>query len=94
MAPRTAPATGTERSTPWWRVGYVWLIIGCMAAALIAGGITVMLALQGSDAPAPGEAAGQGALEPAMQARNRTGSRNAEALGLGGGGRSDGAKQR
>jgi len=72
---------------PWWRSGYLWLIIGLTLAMVAGGVVTVWLALQQPHAPvaAPAPQADQGgALEPAMQARNRTSSRNAKTLGAGG----------
>lgn len=73
---------------PWWRSGYLWLIIGLTLAAVVASGVTLYLAMQVPALPAvPAQegataAHGQGdALEPALQARNRTSSRNARAMG-------------
>lgn len=74
---------------PWWRSGYVWLVIGLMAAAVVASVATLYLALQvpavpvgqqGGGGPAATQAQSD-ALEPALQARNRTSSRNARAMG-------------
>ncbi len=78
------PAAAPSAPRPWWRFGYVWLIIGSFAAAVAASGVTVWLAMQSPEASAPAADSGatDGALEPAMQARNRTSSRNARALGL------------
>ena len=82
-----------QHPMPWWRSGYLWLIIGLTLAMLAGGVVTVWLASQQPHAPvaAPPSQAEQaeqaeqgGALEPAMQARNRTSSRNAKALGTGG----------
>lgn len=78
-------AAPDPRPRPWWRFGYVWLVIGSFAVAVVAGIVTLYLAVQ---APEPSvasmpEAEQQGALEPAMQARNRASSSNARALGLG-----------
>lgn len=95
--PRVMASSGTTRSgqaaRPWWCFGYLWLIIGIFAAAIAGGVATVHLAMQAPEAPGAGGAAqvqgqvqGQpadGALEPAMQARNRASSHNAKALGLG-----------
>lgn len=83
-------AAHDRASRPWWRFAYLWLIIGIFAVAIAGGLITVYLAMQASETSgaASGAAAqaqpADGALEPAMQARNRAGSRNAKALGLGG----------
>jgi len=70
----------------WWRSGYLWLIMGLTAAAIAASAVTLYLALQVPLEPAAGgsSAAAQeqgGALDPALQARNRTGSRNAREMG-------------
>ena len=75
------------RPMPWWRSGYLWLIIALTLAMVAGGVVTVWLALQQPHAPVaapPSQAEQGGALEPAMQARNRTSSRNAKALGTGG----------
>ena len=73
---------------PWWRCGYLWLIIGLTLAAVVAAGVTLYLAMQVPALPAvpahEGAAAAHGlddALEPALQARNRTSSRNARDMG-------------
>lgn len=89
MATRNTVAPD-RASRPWWRFAYLWLIIGIFAVAIAGGLITVYLAMQAPEASgaASGAAAqaapADGALEPAMQARNRAGSHNARALGLGG----------
>ncbi len=76
-----------QHPMPWWRSGYLWLIIGLTLAMLAGGVVTVWLASQQPHAPVaapPSQAEQGGSLEPAMQARNRTSSRNAKALGTGG----------
>ncbi len=44
---------------PWWRVRMVWLVIGGPAAVVVAGVITMVLAIRGGDQPlaAPDSAA-------------------------------------
>ncbi len=38
-----------ERSTPWWRVGMVWLVVGGPAVVVIASLGTAVLAYRGAD---------------------------------------------
>lgn len=61
-------------STPWWRVGMVWLVVGGPLAVVVAATVTAVIAVRGAD-PVIGSAsaprAGQTQAEtPAMQARN------------------------
>lgn len=79
--------TGLSRT--WWRSGYLWLMIGLTLAAFAGGGVTLYLAMQAPVEP-PAQTSGvatvpgqEGALEPALQARNRTSSRNGRAMGGG-----------
>lgn len=68
-----------DKHTPWWRVGPMWLVVGFPAAALIAGVVTVLLALRAPDPAASAPASGtarQAALVPALQARNQVADRN------------------
>ena len=87
-----ASSAAASEARPWWRFGYLWLIIGLTLAMFAAGGVTVYLAMQTPLQPVAMEAVGGAgaadvlneALEPAMQARNRTSSRNAKELSLDG----------
>ncbi len=47
MSPAPAP------SRPWYRELYVWLLIALPATALIAGAVTLFLALHGADIELP-----------------------------------------
>jgi uncharacterized protein len=65
-------------SVPWWRVRMVWLVISGPLAVVVAGVITIALALTHSDpviaevAAPSGKRAGapNTATSPALQARN------------------------
>ena len=41
--------TTQEPSRPWWRHGYVWLVIAGPAAVVIAGTATAVIAARGAD---------------------------------------------
>lgn len=41
--------TGGRDDRPWWKYGYVWLVLAGPIAVIIAGVITVGLALQNPD---------------------------------------------
>lgn len=43
----------TPESRPWYREGYVWLLIALPTCALIAGVITLVLAMNGADMELP-----------------------------------------
>lgn len=44
---------------PWWRIRMVWLVIGGPAAVVVAGVVTIVMAVRGGDQPlvAPDSAA-------------------------------------
>lgn len=82
----TSPdASGVAAQDPpiaWWRVGFVWLVVGGPLAVVVASLVTVAIAVSGAeevltDLP-PGASAqhtgstgvGDGADMPAMQGRN------------------------
>ena len=61
-------------STPWWRVGMVWLVLSGPAVVVVAAISTAVIAVRGADPvishaqpPAQGKAESQ---TPAHQARN------------------------
>ncbi|MDP3084306.1 MAG: hypothetical protein Q8N44_11545 [Rubrivivax sp.] len=67
----------TEPSTPWWRVGMVWLVIGGPAVVVVAAIVTAVIAVRGADpvitdipAAVRQGAAAPTAQTPAVQARN------------------------
>ena len=69
-------ATPTEASTPWWRVGMVWLVLGGPLAVVVASLVTAGIAVEGAEEvltqpPAPTQLSVDDAARlPAMQARN------------------------
>jgi hypothetical protein len=75
--PRPSPAVPQqadrpEPSTPWWRVGMVWLVVGGPLAVVVAALVTAVIAASGADDVLP--QAGGGASAPAIQARNHAAS--------------------
>lgn len=73
-----------DSSAPWWKFGYVWLVLAGPALVVVASFITLYLALSRPDPlvsrdyyrqgininQALGEAAAAASLAPAVQARN------------------------
>ena len=70
-----------EDSAPWWRYGHVWLLISGPAAVVLAGLVTVWIAVRSPDPVVAQDyyrrgleinqtLARQKALMPAMQGRN------------------------
>jgi hypothetical protein len=74
--PPIADAAEPE-TTPWWRVGMVWLVVGGPAVVVVAAISTAVIAVRGADivltnlpaAMGPGHTAPT-ALTPAREARN------------------------
>ena len=69
-APSARPATDAadERPPlPWWRSGMVWLVLSGPAAVVVAGVVTMVIAVQGADVPI---AQAQGSHAPALSARS------------------------
>lgn len=61
------------RSAPWWRSGYVWMLIAGPLAVVIAGIVTAYLAVSRPDplvTQEPVRRSGDASLAPAQQARN------------------------
>jgi hypothetical protein len=69
--------TATAKSTAWWRVGVVWLVVGGPLAVVLAASLTAVIAFRGALAvvSAPVTQAAPAAADdadlPAIQARNR-----------------------
>ena len=67
----TIPA---HQPAPWWKHGHVWLVISGPALVVIAGFVTVFLAVKYPDAVVSAKAASQPAREralaPALEGRN------------------------
>lgn len=70
-----------ERSGPWWRYGHVWLLIAGPAAVIVAGFVTLWLAVRSPDPVIDADYYRRGieinkalarekALLPAVQGRN------------------------
>lgn len=66
-----------EPTTPWWRVGMMWLVIGGPLAVVVAAITTAVIAIRGADQVldtsvrrAVERANAPTAHSPAMQARN------------------------
>jgi hypothetical protein len=64
----------TQPVLPWWRVPMVWLVIGGPLSVVLAGVVTMVIAVRHGDvplrtSPVAAEAHDQ-ALAPATQARN------------------------
>lgn len=61
-------------STPWWRVGMVWLVIGGPLAVVVAAIVTAVIAVRGADpvldTSARRASMAPTATSPAVQARN------------------------
>jgi uncharacterized protein len=57
-----------QTTTPWWRFGMVWLVIGGPAAAIVAGFATLAIAIANPDPVLATTAT------PAVQARNHAAS--------------------
>lgn len=81
MSSNNKPADADAQ--PWWRFGHVWLVLAGPAVVVVAGFVTLYLAIRtpdpvvsgqgGSAIVRPeqsGEAAGSTSLAPAVQARN------------------------
>lgn len=61
--------------TPWWRVGFVWLVVGGPLVVVVASLVTVAIAVVGAEevltaAPVSPMVAEDAANLPAMQGRN------------------------
>ncbi|HYF42990.1 MAG TPA: FixH family protein [Ramlibacter sp.] len=76
-------------SKPWWRYGFVWLVIAGPAAVVVAGVATLVIAAQGADSLVAKDYYRRGieinqqlarerALMPANQARNHAATPTAQ----------------
>ena len=43
------PLTTTDESAPWWKYGHVWLVISGPAVVIVAGFVTLYLAISRPD---------------------------------------------
>jgi uncharacterized protein len=60
--------------TPWWRVGMVWLVLSGPAVVVVAGLVTLRIAMTHVDPVIQSPPAAHGAMAPAMKARNHAAS--------------------
>ena len=69
----------TPAGAPWWKFGYMWLVVSGPAIVVVAGFFTLYLAISRPDpvysdaqrrVVVPTASPADGALTPAMQARN------------------------
>lgn len=82
MSDRRATTRGTVHTeegaaTPWWRHGFMWLVVGGPLAVIVAGTVTAVIAIKGADpvveTPASARhASGSSADVPALKARNHS----------------------
>ena len=65
------PSMNSQPTLPWWRVGMVWLVLAGPAIVVVAGIVTVVIAIQGADPVLSTQGQGTAkATAPAGQARN------------------------
>ena len=56
---------------PWWKVKTMWLVVGGPATVVVAGFVTLFIAIRGGDVPLRPTAEPQArTMTPAAQARN------------------------
>ena len=67
MAKKASRGTST---TPWWRVGMVWLVLAGPLAVVVAGLVTLAIALHGAEPVLQAQEDGRFADRPAVQGRN------------------------
>lgn len=67
MTPQPVPEMS---SPPWWRVGMVWLVLAGPLAVVVAGLITLAIALQSAEPVLQPDDRGRFADRPAVQGRN------------------------
>lgn len=60
-----------KTAKPWWRFGYMWLVLGGPALVVLASFVTLWLAIRWPDPQVAMDGAGKTqALAPAVKARN------------------------
>jgi uncharacterized protein len=81
MQPEPSASTTMTASAPWWRHGFVWLVIAGPLAVVVAGFVTLWLAIRIPDPVVaedyyrrgnalPKQASAPRGLAPALQGRN------------------------
>lgn len=48
---RPSSSDDTTPATPWWRVGWMWLVVGIPVTTVLAAVVTTVLAIQTPDPP-------------------------------------------
>lgn len=66
----SSPAPMEPVVTPWWRVPFVWMVIGGPSAVVVAGFATLALAIANPDPVLSVKSTGKAADMPAVQGRN------------------------
>ena len=69
QAAQGAGTGSAPETTPWWRVGPMWLVIGGPVLVIVAGFATLAVAIARPD-PVIDTRAGAASEQPAVQARN------------------------
>lgn len=59
-----------ESATPWWRVPFMWMVVGGPLTVVVAGFTTLALAIANPDPVLSVKATGKSADLPAVQGRN------------------------
>jgi hypothetical protein len=57
-------------STPWWRVGMMWLVLGGPLTVVVAGITTAVIAVRGADPVLARDEVSRFSERPAVQGRN------------------------
>lgn len=70
MTPPLSNGQPSTPATPWWRVPFVWLVIGGPLVVVLAGFATLAIAIAHPDPVIAAPATGRAADMPAVQARN------------------------
>jgi hypothetical protein len=69
-----SPIETQSPATPWWRVGFVWLVVGGPLAVVVASLVTAVIAVSGAEevlTETPrNPAATEASRLPAVQGRN------------------------
>ncbi len=70
MSNRRSATDAAAVPTPWWRVPFVWMVIGGPLAVVLAGFATLAIAIMNPDPVLVAPAARNASDLPAVQARN------------------------
>ncbi len=67
---RPEDSASTSDTSPWWRVGMVWLVLGGPLAVVVAGIATAVIAVRGAEPVLTSQTVEKFADRPAVQGRN------------------------